>query len=102
MIKTFYKQPREILDFDFLFADYLTSRSDSLASATVTAEPGITLDSAFVIDASFVKVFVSSGVTGQKYLVTCLATTVGGRVLEAEFYIGVKEINRTVQQSWNL
>lgn len=96
MIKTFNKQPREVLDFDFLFADYLASRIDSLASATVTAEPGIVLDSAFVIDASFVKVFVSGGTTGQKYLVTCIATTVGGRVLESEFYIGVKEVSRTV------
>lgn len=96
MIKTFNKQPREILDFDFLFADYLKSRNDSLASATVTAEPGIVLDSAFVINASFVKVFTSGGTNGQKYLVTCLAVTVGGRVLEAEFYIGVKEISRTV------
>jgi len=96
MIKTFYKQPREVLDFDFLFADFLKSRTDSLASASVTAEAGITLNSAFVIDASFVKVFTSGGVNGQKYLVTCIATTVGGRVLEAEFFIAIKEISRTV------
>lgn len=92
MIKTFTKQPSERMDYDFDFADFLAAKGgDTITQAAVVGEPGLTLNSTFVVDGTFVKVFTSGGVTGQTYKLTCLAETLGGRIAELEMRIKVAE-----------
>ena len=90
---TFNKQPSEALDYDFDFSDFLTACGDTLSSSVVTADAGVVVQSK--VDnaaAGTVKVFLSGGVTGTTYKVTCVMTTVAGRIKEAEFKLKVKEI----------
>ena len=90
ILGTFIKQPADVLDYDIDYRDWLADRSDTLQSATVTAETGLTVSS-FVIVQGVVKVFLSGGTDGGSYKVTCTATTAGGRVKQAEIRINVKD-----------
>lgn len=87
----FNKQPGEVLDYDFIYTDWLTERNDTILTYTVTAEPGLTVDSV-VTSNGVVKCFLSGGATGASYKVTCVVTTVGLRTKEAELLVKVKEV----------
>lgn len=91
---TFPKQPADILDYDADYADFLltTSPQDTIVSAVVTAEAGITVVSSIVVAAKLVKVWLSGGTSGVTYKITVLATTLAGRVKEHEFRVKVKEL----------
>lgn len=92
MTKIFNKQPAEVLDFDFDFRDFLAERgNDRITSAVIVAQAGITVSSSLTIDGVLVKVYLSGGTTGVKYKVTCTAQTLGGRVVEREFFLSVKD-----------
>lgn len=89
ILATFTKQPADVQDYDIDFNDYLTGMSDTGASASVTAEAGITIDS-HALNSGVVKVWVSGGTDGT-YKITVTLTTTGGRVKQAEVKIKVKE-----------
>lgn len=92
-MKTFTKQISEVLDFDFDFADFLAERgNDRITSAVIVAQAGITVVSSLTIDGVLVKVYLSGGTNGIKYKVTCTAQTLGGRVVEREFFLLIKEL----------
>jgi len=85
------KQPKEVLDFDVEYADWIPS-GDTLSSAVITVDDaGLTIDS-HSISGTIVKVWLSGGVHGVKYKVTVLTTTTDGRIEESEFFLKVKEI----------
>lgn len=86
----FIKQPADRLDYDIDYRDWLTDRADTLQSAAVTAEAGISVDD-FVLVSGVVKVYLSGGTDGQTYKITCTATTTGGRIKQAEISINVKD-----------
>lgn len=92
-MKTFPKQPNEVLDFDFDYRDFLTDRGgDTITAAVVTVDqPGLTIESSLIIDGVLVKFYASGGTNGVKYKVTCSAQTVGGRMRELEMMVQVKE-----------
>lgn len=87
----FYKQPVDVLDYDFDFSDWLTDRADTILSFTVTADTGLTVGDTSTVD-GVVKVFLSGGTSGQQYKVTCTVVTNGGRTKQAELAIKVKEV----------
>ena len=89
-IKTFTKQPAETLDYDFDFTDWLSERTDTLLSSVILSDPGISVLSSTNFG-SRVKVFLSGGLTGTKYKITCRMSTNGGRVKESEFFVAVKD-----------
>lgn len=91
ILGTFTKQPSEIQDYDIDFNEYLTSMGgDSIVGHTVLATDGITVQSSLVVS-GVVKIFLSGGTTGGRYVVTARVTTNGGRVREGEIVIRVKE-----------
>lgn len=92
-LMTFVKQPREIVDFDIYFSDYFDDLGDGeiLASHVVDPVTGITLMTSVIVGPSTIKFWVSGGTSGQKYRITFLATTSGGRKLEADVDVKVKE-----------
>jgi hypothetical protein len=97
-IDKFPKQPGETRDYDSSFVDYLAERSDTGASHTVVITPAtgytdISLNKvSSTLTAGVVKVFLSGGLDGSRYLVTVTLTTTGGRVVQNEFIIKVKDI----------
>jgi hypothetical protein len=91
LLGRFTKQPAEVLDYDVDFTDFFEGRTDTPASFSVVAEPGIT-----VIGSSrsgnVVKVLLSGGTDGTAYKVTVLLTTTTGVVREADFQVTVKAV----------
>lgn len=91
MADTYYKQPSEVLDYDVDYSEWIPS-GDTIASKTVTAESGITVDSSSINSSTHViKVWLSGGTDGTLYKVTVLATTTAGRSKEKEFYVRVRD-----------
>lgn len=87
----FKQQPNEILDYDVSYADFLSNRSDIISSVSVTAEPGIDVDSVNVAP-PICKIVLSGGTNGSTYKITVRMTTTSGVVKEDEFLVTVKEI----------
>lgn len=86
----FTQQPNEVIDYSIDFGPWVEDRSDSVTSIVVTADPGIT-----VVDDltnNIARCVVSGGTNGERYKITVSATTVGGLVKEAEFWVRIKEI----------
>lgn len=91
IVGSYTKQPREVLDYDISFEDFIES-GDSLVSADVSVSPaGLTIDSHLVIG-DRVKVWLSGGTNGVTYKVTALVTTDFGRTKEDEIKVKVKEV----------
>lgn len=95
ILEKYQKQPGEVLDYDIDFSTaYLSGLGDTApgpAGLEVTAEPGITVDYAELINGR-VKVWLSGGTDGVTYKVTATITTLGGRTKQAEIAVKVKEI----------
>ena len=93
----FTKQPVDVLDYQFSFADWLADRADTVVSQTVVSVPltvgavNMTISS-ITRAAGVVNFFASGGVDGVKYEVTCTITTasVPARVKSDSMIITVK------------
>ena len=84
----FTKQPSENLDYDLDFTKGLPS-GDNVSSAVVTASPtGVTLGTKQVTGQT-VKQWISGGTAGATHKITCVATSVGGRIKEMEFMLNI-------------
>lgn len=96
ILKAFLKQPNEDKDYDIEFAPWLLPIDDTLNEVDVTVEclddPNDTSLIAYgtAISATRLKVWLKGGTSGNKYKVTFLASTVGGRIDESEliFVVG--------------
>lgn len=93
ILDTFTQQPADILDYDIDYTDWLGT--DTLASHTVTADTGITIDtpaSSIWGSSLKVKVWVSGGTTATTYKITVTVVTAGGRTKQDEFRVKVREV----------
>lgn len=91
ILEKFTKQPADVQDYDIDFTEYLDGLTDTAATADVTAEPGITVQS-YTIIGKTVKVWLAGGVHPGRYKVTVRLTTAGGRTKEVEILILVREV----------
>ena len=100
-IKTFFKQPSEVKDYDINSVDFFEGIVDYWVSAVVSVDevtvpplevgPGTHDDYDLTGDpAQTVKVWLGGGLDGTKYKVTVVMTSFAERVEEEEFYIKVK------------
>ena len=90
ILETHTKQPADVLDYDIDYTDWLGS--DTIASKTVTADDGITIDSSAITGAGTrVKTWISGGTTATTYKITVTITTTGGLTKQDEFRVKVKE-----------
>lgn len=91
----FYKQPAEVLDYEFDFSEWLADRADSIVSQTVVAtaqSTGSAMTVSNVIQvAGVVRFFLAGGTEGVKYKITCTIVTTGGRTKQSEIMITVKD-----------
>jgi hypothetical protein len=85
------KQPSEIKWFDVSFADYMTNRGLTAASAVAVVDTGITLVSTTLISTA-VRVRFSGGVDGSSYHCTVTMTMTDGSTSEYDFLVKVKEL----------
>ena len=76
-MKPYIKDPDAVLDYEFDWGRWL--EGDTIDTHQVFPSPGITVASSNNSD-SVVTVWLSGGVEGQQYSVTCRITTALGRV----------------------
>ena len=77
MADSYIKDPNAVLDYQWDWSAWLPD-DDTIASATVTAESGLTVDSSSNADAT-VTAWLSGGTVGESYDVTCRVVTADGR-----------------------
>lgn len=86
------KDPGGKLDYPYKWTEWLDAVSDTIFTATITADPGITIESYMILPGNkIVTVWVSGGTVGQTYKVTCHIVTAGGREDERTIYVVVKQ-----------
>ena len=76
MARSFVKDPDAVLDYEWDWAAWLGT--DTIASHTVTASAGLTVDSTEATDTA-VTAWLSGGSVGMSYAVTCHVVTAAGR-----------------------
>ena len=93
-IKTFYKQPAEVLDFDVDLEAWLTSSLDQLQTFTVdVSKPELKLDSSYIVFGNRIKLWLSQGIERMNYSVSVKVVTKSGRVTEFDFRLVVRQFD---------
>lgn len=98
ILEKYQKQPHEVKDYDVDYAPWLTPMGDTLdeVTGTVTCMTDPNDATLLVGQVSYTetraKFWMSGGTSGQKYKLTILASTVGGRTDESELIFTVKDI----------
>ncbi len=88
MASAFIKDPDAVLDYTFNWASWLGT--DTIASSTVTAEDGLTVDSKSQTSTA-VTAWLSGGTAKESYSVTCHIVTAAGREDDRTIGITVQE-----------
>ena len=86
---SYQKDPEAVLDWQFDWTSWLAD-AETIATHTVTAEDGLTVDSSAEAD-GVVTVWVSGGTAGTRYRLECLISTSAGRTDERSVSISVRE-----------
>jgi hypothetical protein len=101
-VKMGYKDPDAVLDYAFLWKDWLQS-DETITSKTITATTGITVNSSEINVAaltindivqkigSVVTVWLQGGTIDTVYSVSCRIVTSAGRTDERTFSLTVKQ-----------
>ena len=91
----FEKAPGATLDFDLDFADEMAEAGDTardIAPVDLAAPSGITVVAAvWIAEIQRIKVWLSGGTDGKKYVLTAWLNTAGGRRLEMDFLVRIKD-----------
>lgn len=88
----FRKDPDAVLDYKFDWSSYLET-SETISSATITADTGITVDSDDITDDSTsVTVWLSGGTVGTEYKVACEVVTSLSRTDERSIYVRIMNL----------
>jgi len=91
MPQSFTKDPDAVLDYRFDWSDWLET-GDTIATRTITASTGITVDSSSITDSSTsVTVWLSGGTVGATYDIACLIVTSASRTDERTVSVRVLE-----------
>lgn len=92
-LATFYKQPREYLDIDFDFSDWLLDhQGDGIARVDLINDSQEITVEAPTVNGNIIKVPYRGGNDNTTYKVTMLVTTSEGRIAEFDFKIWVKDL----------
>lgn len=86
---TIQQQPAENLDYDFNFSNAFPEGDDVLLAAVTATPSGLTLGTK-AYSGQKVKQWIS-GAAGT-YVITCIATSVAGRIKELEFNLVVSDV----------
>lgn len=86
-LKEFTKDPVAVLDYSFDWSLWL--KTDTIATATWTSN-GL-VQSSTSISGTITTIWLSGGIAGERYIVTCRITTAGGRTDERSIAINIQE-----------
>lgn len=86
---SFFKDPAAVLDYDWDWTSWLTAASDTIASHTVTAPAGLTVEADEEND-GIVTGWLSGGSLDESYDVVCQIVTTGGRTDERTITIVIR------------
>lgn len=88
----FKQQPGEVKTYGIDFADFFTvgERTDKPSSASVSAEPGITVE-LVALQETVVWIRLSGGTDGTTYRGTVTLETTSGDIEQADFSVRVKD-----------
>ena len=89
MADSYIKDPDAVLDYQWDWATWLPA-GDTITSATVTAETGLTVSSK-TNTTTVVASWLSGGIVGESYNVTCRVVTADGRTDDRTITIIVQE-----------
>lgn len=89
MADSYIKDPDAVLDYQWDWATWLPA-GDTITSATVTAETGLTVSSK-TNTTTAVTSWLSGGIVGESYNVTCRVVTADGRTDDRTITIIVQE-----------
>lgn len=89
MADSYIKDPNAVLDYQWDWSAWLPD-DDAIASATVTAEAGLTVNSSSSVNAT-VTAWLSGGTAGSDYNVTCRIVTADGRTDDRTIKIIVQD-----------
>ena len=85
------KDPSAVLDYVWDWTAWLALITDTINTKTIYPTAPIVEVSSSIIGNVKVSAFLSGGVAGNTYPVTCRIVTVGGRTDERTIYLKVKE-----------
>ena len=87
------KDPADVLDYALDWSDQLslTSPTDTIISATWIVPAGLTAGAQSVLG-GVATIWLSAGVAGTDYTITCRIVTAGARTLERSVMLFVKEL----------
>lgn len=97
ILEKFTKQPQEEKDYDIDYEPWLTPMGDTIdeVTGTVVCMSDPTDTSLVLVDVvsttERAKFWIKGGTAGQKYKVTAICSTVGGRKDESELIFTVKD-----------
>lgn len=87
------KQPSETIDVDIDFSVFLPETDTILQVTSVSDVVGLDIPFTDIVESGkTAKVWLSAGIDATEYKVTTTITTTGGRVIEVEFKVKVKEV----------
>ena len=84
----FEHDPQSRLDYywDWTY-DAAIVAGDTIASATVAAVAGLTIETPFVVGGVRVGAYISGGTLDARYTVVCHATSTAGRIYDRTLYL---------------
>lgn len=88
MPRSFVQDPAAVLDYEFDWSAWLGA--DTIATHTVTAAAGLTVDSSTATTTA-VTAWLSGGTVGESYAVTCHIVTAAGREDDRTVTVTVRE-----------
>jgi hypothetical protein len=92
MLGTVKKQPNEVIDVDVSFDTFLPTLDEIVSIESFPDDPSLVIPFTDIVDNNrTVKVWLQEGTDGIDYKVTVRIHTSGGRVVEAEFKVKLKE-----------
>mgnify|MGYP000916720124 FL=1 len=88
MARSFVKDPNAVLDYEWDWSAWLGT--DTIASHTVTAATGLTVDTSEATTTA-VTAWLSGGSVGASYAVTCHVVTAAGREDDRTATVTIRE-----------
>lgn len=87
---TISKDPDAVLDYVFDWTEWLDDIDDTISGIEIIPETGITCDSSSFTEKTAIA-WISGGIAGTTYQITCRITTAAGRIDDRSIYISVIE-----------
>lgn len=87
----YMKDPAELLDYSWDWAPWLAEVNDTISSATVVANDGLTAVDEPVVTDTLVTQRISGGALNTSCTIVCQITTVSGLIGERTIYLTIAE-----------